>query len=60
MNASLPYDVCYDCGAPMTAAKEQPAPLTIIDENGNIDSVYISCDGCGSRAGHRIYNEDLH
>ena len=59
MNNSRPYDKCHDCGGDMTAAMSQPSELTIMDGD-EIKEVYVSCDACGCRAGHRDYNPENH
>jgi hypothetical protein len=57
---SQPYDECYDCGSPMTAVLDVEECSLNVYRNGVLVEVYVSCDGCGSRAGHREYNPMLH
>jgi hypothetical protein len=60
MIQSLPYDECYDCGAPMTANLDTEESTLNIHYAGKLAEVYVSCQGCGGRAGHREYNPSLH
>ena len=58
---SLPYDRCLDCGCDMTAPLDpMDGAKTYIDEDGKILDVFVQCEGCGGRAGHRQYDPRKH
>jgi hypothetical protein len=57
---SQPYGECYDCGSPMTAVLDVEDCSLNVYRNGTLSEVYVSCDGCGGRAGHREYQPHLH
>jgi hypothetical protein len=58
---SLPYDRCLDCGCDMTAPLDpMDGAKTYVDEDGKILDVFVQCEGCGGRAGHRQYDPRKH
>lgn len=58
---SLPYDRCLDCGCDMTAPLDpMDGAKTYIDEDGRVLDVFVQCEGCGGRAGHRQYDPRKH
>jgi hypothetical protein len=58
---SLPYDKCLDCGCDMTAPlNPMDGAKTYVDEDGKVLDVFVQCEGCGGRAGHRQYDPKNH
>lgn len=58
---SLAYDKCFDCGCDMTAPLNPlDGSKTYVDENGKILDVFVQCEGCGGRSGHRQYDPKKH
>lgn len=58
---SLPYDTCNDCLCDMTAIiNPLDGANTVVDSDNRIIEVYVQCEGCGGRAGHRQYDAEKH